>query len=90
VVLRLVGELDVVSAPKLARCLDDLVAQAHPRVMLELSGLKFVDSAGVSVLIKAKREAEASGRALVLHGPTEQLERVFAVVGLADWLAAAD
>ena len=86
-VLRLVGELDVVSAPKLARCLDDLVAQAHPRVMLELSGLKFVDSAGVSVLIKAKQTAEAGGRTLVLRRPTEQLERVFALVGLAEWLA---
>jgi len=87
VVLALSGQLDVVSAPELARRLDEVLAEAHARVMLDLNGLEFVDSAGVSVLIKAKREAEASGRALVLHGPTEQLERVFALVGLAEWLA---
>ena len=52
--------------------------------------LAFVDSAGVSVLIKAKQTAEASGGTLVLRRPTEQLERVFALVGLADWLAVED
>jgi anti-sigma B factor antagonist len=86
-VLELVGELDVVSAPELARCLGEVLAQSHARVMLDLGGLKFVDSAGVSVLIKAKRDAEVNGRTLVLSRPTEQVERVFAVVGLADWLA---
>jgi anti-anti-sigma factor len=87
VVLRLVGVLDVVSAPKLARCLEEVLAQSHPCVTLDLGSLTFVDSAGVSVLIKAKRDAEANGRALVLRRPTEQVERVFALVGLGDWLA---
>jgi anti-sigma B factor antagonist len=86
-VLELVGELDVVSAPELARRLGEVLAQSHPRVILDLGGLKFVDSAGVSVLIKAKRDAEANGRTLVLRRPTEQVERVFALVGLTDWLA---
>jgi len=42
--------------------------------------------AGVSVLIKGKQDAESSGRTLVLGRPTEQVHRVFALVGLADWL----
>jgi anti-anti-sigma factor len=89
-VLALSGELDVVSAPDLAQCLHEVLAQPHARVMLDCSGLRFVDSAGVSVLIKAKQDAEANGRILVLRRPTEQLERVFALVGLADWLAYED
>jgi anti-anti-sigma factor len=80
----------VISAPDLARCLEMVVAQAHPRVVLELSELRFVDSAGVSVLIKAKRDFESPGRTLILRHPTEQLQRVFALVGLADWLAYED
>ena len=87
VTLALRGELDVVSAPKLEQCLDEILGQPHARVMLDLGGLRFVDSAGVSVLIKAKQRAESSGRTLLLRRPTEQLERVFAQVGLADWLA---
>jgi anti-sigma B factor antagonist len=90
VVLALSGELDSVSAPELAQVLDEVLAGPHDRVMLDLNRLSFVDSAGVSVLIKAKRAAEENGRVLVLRRPTEQLERVFALVGLADWLAVDD
>ena len=88
--LVLSGELDAASAPELQRQLDEVLAQPHARVMLDLNGLSFVDSAGVSVLIKAKQTAESDGRTLVLRRPTEQLERVFAVVGLADWLTVED
>jgi anti-anti-sigma factor len=86
----LFGELDVVSAPQLERTLRAVLRQPHARVMLDLNGLRFVDSAGVSVLIKAKQRAEANGRTFVLRRPTEQLERVFALVGLADWLEIED
>jgi anti-sigma B factor antagonist len=90
IVLVLAGELDAASAPELQHHLDDLLSQPHARVMLDLNGLSFVDSAGVSVLIRAKQRAETNGRTLVLRRPTEQLERVFALVGLADWLAVED
>jgi anti-anti-sigma factor len=54
--------------------------------MLELSELSFVDSAGVSVLIKAKKEAEEDGSQFILRRPTAQVHRVFALVGMVDWL----
>ena len=84
--LALLGELDVVSAPELEQCLNDVLAEPHARVSLDLSELAFVDSAGMSVLIKAKQDADSNGRTLVLGRPTEQVHRVFALVGLADWL----
>ncbi|MGH2887002.1 MAG: STAS domain-containing protein [Solirubrobacteraceae bacterium] len=90
VVLALFGELDVVTAPELQRALEEVLGQPHARVMLDLNGLGFVDSAGVSVLIRAKQRAKMNGRTLVLRRPTEQLERVFALVGLADWLEIED
>jgi anti-sigma B factor antagonist len=90
VVLALAGELDVISAPDLAEQLDALAADACPRVLVELSRLSFVDSAGVSVLVKARHEAEANGRRLILRNPTEQVHQVFSVLGLADWLAYED
>ncbi len=90
VVLALGGELDVVSAPALEQHLEEVLAEPHARVMLDLNALSFVDSAGVSVLIKAKQRAESEGRTLVLRRPTEQVERVFALVGLANWLVIED
>ncbi len=88
--LALFGELDVVTAPQLKQVLDEVLGQPYARVMLDLNGLDFVDSAGVSVLIRAKQRADSEGQTVVLRRPTEQLERVFAVVGLADWLAVED
>ncbi len=88
--LELSGELDVVSAPSLEQHLNEVLAEPHTRIMLDLNELTFVDSAGVSVLIKAKQDAESGGRTLLLRRPTEQLERVFALVGIADWLVYED
>ncbi len=90
VVLTLSGELDVVSAPQLEQCLKEVLAQPGARVLLDLNKLRFVDSAGVSVLIKAKQDAEANGRTVVLRRPAEQLHRVFSLLGLADWLVYED
>jgi anti-sigma B factor antagonist len=86
VVLALSGELDVVSAPALERRLREALSEPGARVTLDLNDLEFVDSAGVSVLIKAKQDADSNGRTLVLARATEQVHRVFALVGLADWL----
>jgi anti-anti-sigma factor len=86
VVLALHGELDVAAAPQLEKLLEEIRAERHGRVMVELSDLSFVDSAGVSVLIKAKKEAEQEGSQFVLRRPTAQVHRVFAVVGMVDWL----
>jgi anti-anti-sigma factor len=87
VILALSGELDVISAPELAEELEALAQEACPRVLIELSGLSFVDSAGVSVLVKARHAADATGRRLILRNPTEQVHQVFSVLGLASWLA---
>jgi anti-sigma B factor antagonist len=86
VVLALSGELDVGSAPELEKRLSELQAEGHACLCLDLSGLGFVDSPGITVLIRAKQEAEAAGRRLVLHQPAPQLAEVFSVLGLVDWL----
>ena len=86
VLLALSGELDVVSAPVLEQRLREALAEPGAHVTLDLSDLEFVDSAGVSVLIKAKQDAESRGSTLVLARATAQVHRVFALVGLADWL----
>jgi anti-sigma B factor antagonist len=86
VVVALHGELDVAAAPQLEKLLEEIRGERHPRVMVELSNLSFVDSAGVSVLIKAKKEADEDGSQFVLRRPTAQVHRVFALVGMVDWL----
>jgi len=90
VLLSLAGELDASSAPELERLLRDLDEEGQRFVLLDLGALSFVDSAGVSVLVRARHDADEHGRRVVLHRPTAQVHGVFAMLGLAQWLDYED
>ncbi|MEU2154616.1 MULTISPECIES: STAS domain-containing protein [unclassified Streptomyces] len=53
--LRIEGELDLVSSPVVRRHVHDAVARGRRDVVLDLSGVVFCDSSGVGVLIAARR-----------------------------------
>jgi len=58
-VLRLHGELDLATAGTLEEALDEALAGGAGRLVLDLSGLSFIDSTGISLLIGAiGREAD--------------------------------
>jgi anti-anti-sigma factor len=86
-VIRLTGELDLASAPDLRGCIDDLPLDGE--VILDLSGLSFLDSTGIGCLFRMQQRAEDLGGMLVARGAptmirhamqTAQLSRVIAVV----------
>ncbi len=59
-----------------------LAQSTGKRVVLELSGLEFMDSAGLSMIMIAREEAEARGQSLLLrnvHGAVEQLLKLSAL-----------
>lgn len=81
--LRLVprGDLDLASAPRLQARLDELAAEGTP-VRLDVSGIEFIDSSGLRVLVNAVRDARPSGRRLEIYGaPAKQVQRVFELTG---------
>jgi HptB-dependent secretion and biofilm anti anti-sigma factor len=48
-------------------------------VVIDLSKLEFIDSAGLGMLLLARDEAKKANRALVLRGPSGQVKRMFGV-----------
>ncbi|MEU4151667.1 STAS domain-containing protein [Streptomyces sp. NPDC026659] len=54
-VLRVCGELDLVTSPVLRQRVHDVVAEGHHRLVLDLSDVFFCDSSGVGVLIASRR-----------------------------------
>lgn len=76
-VLTLSGELDLASAPALERQLDDARDVAVPRVVVDLSGLEFFDSAGLHVLLDAHRKLRGNGQGLVLRRGPRAVQRMF-------------
>ncbi|ARP71640.1 anti-sigma factor antagonist [Streptomyces pluripotens] len=54
-VLRVSGELDLMTSPVLRQRVHDAVAEGHHSLVVDLSGVFFCDSSGVGVLIAARR-----------------------------------
>ncbi|MFF5534170.1 STAS domain-containing protein [Streptomyces cinerochromogenes] len=54
-VLRVSGELDLMTSPVLRQRVHDIVAEGHHSLVVDLSDVFFCDSSGVGVLIAARR-----------------------------------
>ena len=89
-VLTLRGELDLASAPALEHELSEIEATDPGRMLIDLSGLDFMDCAGLGVLLRAQRNAHAGGRRLELRRGTAQVQRLFVLAGLADRFVFSD
>jgi anti-anti-sigma factor len=75
------GEMDVSNAAALGA---ELRGWSQPGDMtLDLSGLEFIDSSGVRVLIDAIVRLRGSNRRMILIDPSRPVERVFEILGLA-------
>ena len=61
-----------------------------PRLLIDLGAVTFMDSAGLSAIVRAHRSAAARGRALVLRRGPGQVQRLFRLTGVHDRLTFAD
>jgi anti-sigma B factor antagonist len=87
VVLTLRGELDLATVPLVQEKLIDRAARNRGMVVIDLSGLRFIDSSGVRMLVRAERQLRVSGRQLVLVRGPRAVRRVFELTGLDRYFA---
>jgi len=84
------GELDLASSPALQEELDRVSASDAEMLIIDLRELDFMDSTGLSVLVRAHQRAEEQGRQLaVVKGP-QQVQRLLSLTGVADRLTLVD
>ena len=90
-VLALAGEMDMNNAAEVSRVLARrLNGGQRLAVIVELSLLTFMDSSGISELIKAAKELERHGGCIVLAGPTPGVLRVLELVGLVEFIVIVE
>ena len=80
IVVHPAGEIDLSNSDALRCYLDDLVDGGH--VVLDLSGLSFVDSTALGALITVRRRAAGRGTSLHLAGAYGTALRVLQITGL--------
>ena len=83
VTIDLVGELDLATAPRLRDQLAQVSEDGADHITLDLTGLDFIDSTGLSVLVMAYTRAQSSGGALTVRHPSAAVMRIFEITGLA-------
>lgn len=75
------GRLDQNLTPALDEQFDELLAQGHHRIVVDLSKVTYVNSGGLRCLVTAWRKAKKAGGNVVLTGLNDRVEEVFTMVG---------
>ena len=82
------GDLDLEGAPALTA---ELRALLGPRpIVLDLTGVEFMDSSGLGVLVGAHKDATSRGGALILAAPSPRVRKIFKVTKLHKVFAVHD
>jgi anti-sigma B factor antagonist len=85
------GEIDVATSPRLRSTLTTLLAQGTTKIDIDFSGVSFVDSSGLGVLVGAlKRIQGIDGGSLRIVGATEFVRKIFEITGLDGALLVDD
>ncbi|WP_410645527.1 STAS domain-containing protein [Amycolatopsis sp. lyj-346] len=84
-VVTIEGELDVATAPHLRTAAAAVTLGEGGLLVVDLAGVTFCDSSGISALIAARNLAEAAGAGLALAAVPDRLRRTFGLIGLGDF-----
>jgi anti-anti-sigma factor len=87
VTLNITGELDAVSVPDLRPVLDDLINKGHKKIVVDLAGLRLIDSSGVGAIVYLFRRLRGVGGTLVVRGATDQPLAILRLLKLDQILA---
>src|SRR5919108_5915230 len=78
-VLPLKGEIDLHVSPVVTASLNSLIEKKPKKVVIDLSEVSYIDSAGLAALIQAMQKVEAYGGKFSLAGLQETVRSIFEI-----------
>jgi anti-anti-sigma factor len=78
-VVRLVGEIDISNTEPIGDALDAIVGREARRVVVDVSGLDFMDSAGIAMLLRVAARVDA----VEIRNPSVVMRRIIESTGLS-------
>jgi anti-sigma B factor antagonist len=78
-VLPLKGEIDLHVSPVVTASLNAMIEKKPDRVVIDLSEVTYIDSAGLAALIQAMQKVEAYGGKFLLAGLQETVRSIFEI-----------
>ena len=86
-VVTVAGELDILTAPKFSAFVGELVRRRVGDLVIDLCEARFVDSAGLQILLSAQRRVSRNARWLAVICPPSPVRRVIELARLTEALA---
>lgn len=87
VVVEVVGELDSYTAPTMRSGIRAAISASDTRhLRVDLTGLSYIDSSGISALVRCRAEADGRGIDMVVSHPQPQPLKVLRILGLTEHL----
>ena len=80
--VRVIGELDLSTAPRLREVLAELAGDGTIDLTLDLADMAFIDSTGVSVFVSGLKRLREPGGDLALQSPRASTMKVLEISGL--------
>ena len=78
-VLPLKGEIDLHVSPSVTASLNEMIAKKPERLVVDLSEVSYIDSAGLAALIEAMQKVEEYGGKFLLVGLQETVRSIFEI-----------
>jgi anti-sigma B factor antagonist len=78
-VLPLKGEIDLHVSPSVTASLSAMIEKKPQRLVVDLSGVTYIDSAGLAALIEAMQKVEGYGGRFLLAGLQETVRSIFEI-----------
>lgn len=76
------GRVDSGTAPELEETLEDRMDEGRYNLVLEMSGVNYLSSAGLRALVAALRTCKKKGGDVRIADPSERVAEVMALAGL--------
>ena len=76
------GEIDLNCSTLVKQQLEPLIADKRSRVVVDLSGVTYIDSSGLAVFIEAMQRVQAYGGRFLLCGLRESVNHIFNIARL--------
>lgn len=90
VVVAVTGELDLASGPELEAELDQVSGPEVKLLVIDLRNLDFMDSTGLSILVRAHQRLATEGCEMGLVRGSQQVQRLLDLTGVAERLRLVD
>jgi anti-sigma B factor antagonist len=78
-ILALKGEVDLHVSPTITASLNELIDKKPQRLVVDLSEVSYIDSAGLAALIEAMQTVEGYGGKFMLSGLQETVRSIFEI-----------